>query len=224
MKAKLYVMGRVALFWVAGMSIAAAIDSPTKAGESVPAINSTHGDPNAGRAKSELCIACHTVDGNSTVPAWPKIAGQLEKYLVKVLLEYQKGEKGPHFDPTMASITQALTERDIANLAAYFAQQKGAPGATASSELALGQKIYRGGHLEKGIPACIACHGAQGQGNAPANFPRLSGQHPDYTIVQLKKFRAGTRSGDPNGIMRDIVNKMTDKEIQAVSSYVSGLH
>jgi cytochrome c553 len=220
MRVKLYGIGLLALVWAIGTQ--AALESPTATAVNIP--TKIVGDPVAGKEKSQVCIACHGTDGNGAVPAWPKIAGQIEKYLVKELLEYRKADKGTRFESTMAAITQPLTDQDIADLAAFFSQQKGAPGATQQTQLELGQKIYRGGDLQKGLPACTACHGPQGQGNEPAKYPRLSGQHADYTIDQLKKFRAGTRSGDPNAIMRDIVNKMTDKEIQAVSSYVSGLH
>lgn len=182
------------------------------------------GDALLGQEKSQVCTACHGVEGNSVVPAWPKIAGQLEKYLVKELKEYRKGEKGARFDPTMYSQTLSLTDSDIADLAAYFSKQTETLGSVKPELLALGEKIYKGGNLATGVPPCAACHSPDGMGNGPATFPRLSGQFPEYTVEQLKKFRANTRSDDPNGIMRDIAKKMTDEEIQAVSSYVSGLH
>lgn len=219
MRVKLYCIGLLVFIWTIGTH---AISDPQSEQERM--VVATVGDPIAGKAKSEVCVACHSTDGNSVVPAWPKIAGQIEKYLIKELIEYRKADKGTRFDPTMAAITQSLTEKDIADLAAFFSQQKETLGATQQAQLELGQKLYRGGDVQKGTPACIACHGSRGEGNEPAKYPRLSGQHADYTAEQLKKFRAGIRSGDPNAIMRDIANKMTDKEIQAVSSYVSGLH
>lgn len=182
------------------------------------------GDSLLGQQKSQVCTACHGADGNSVVPAWPKIAGQLESYLIKELKEYRKGEKGQRFEPTMFSQTQSLTDSDILDLAAYFSKQTETIGTVKPDLLALGEKIYRGGNLETGVPACTACHGPDGKGNGLAVFPRLSGQHPEYTADQLKKFAAKTRSDDPNSIMRDIAKKMTNEEIQAVSSYVSGLH
>jgi cytochrome c553 len=182
------------------------------------------GDPLLGQAKSQVCTACHGQDGNSPAPTWPKIAGQIEKYLVKELKEYRKGEQGKRFDPAMSPMTQTLTDSDIADLAAYFSKQTETPGSVKQEYLALGEKIYRGGNLETGVPACIACHGVVGEGNPPAAFPRLSGQYPEYTADQLKKFRAGTRKDDPNGIMQTIAKHMSDEEIQAVSSYVSGYH
>lgn len=183
------------------------------------------GDPIAGKAKSEVCAACHGVDGNSVTAIWPKIAGQPEKYLVKELTEYRKGEKGKRFDPSMFGMTQALSDQDILDLAAYYAGQTQTPGASKPEGIALGQKLYRGGDPSRGIPACgPSCHGIRGEGLEMAGIPRLSGQQLDYTIDQLKKFRSGTRADDPNGIMRDIAKRMTDEEIQAVSNYASGLH
>lgn len=182
------------------------------------------GDPVAGKAKSEVCAACHGVDGNSTVPAWPKIAGQGDLYLVKSLIEFRKGNKGARFEPSMFAMVQNLSDQDIADLAAYFASQTMSPGAAKADLVALGEKIYRGGNLASGVPACAACHGARGEGNNLAKFPRLSGQQADYTLDQLKKFKAKTRADDPNGIMQDISQRMSEEEMKAVSSYVSGLH
>lgn len=188
------------------------------------AFQSLPGDPILGQSKSQVCVACHAAEGNSVVPAWPKIAEQGELYLIKSMIEYRKGEKGKRFDPSMYQMTQNLSDQDIADLAAYFAQQKITPGMAKSDLLALGEKLYRGGNLETGVPACAACHGAVGDGNNPAKFPRLSNQHADYTYDQLKKFKEKKRTDDPNGIMQDISGRMTDEEMKAVSSYVSGLH
>jgi cytochrome c553 len=182
-------------------------------------------DLNAGREKSQPCVTCHNVDGNSTVPAWPKIAGQPVKYLKEQLEEFRKGDKGNRNDPVMFSIVHALTDQDIADLAAYFSSLKSTPGETQQQYVALGEKIYRGGNPNTGVPACgPSCHGPRGEGNPPAAFPPLSGQHPEYILDQLRKFKSGARADDPNGIMRDIAKRMTDEEMQAVSNYVSGLH
>ncbi|HSX20600.1 MAG TPA: c-type cytochrome [Gammaproteobacteria bacterium] len=182
------------------------------------------GNPIAGKTKSAVCVACHNLDGNSTTPAWPKIAGLAEEYIVQQLLDFQKGEKGPRYEPTMYGITQPLSAQDIADLAAFYATQTMTVGAADPSKVALGQIIYRGGNLTSGVPACLACHGPTGAGNYLANFPRLGGQNSDYIIAQLNKFRNNQRSNDANNIMRDIAGMMTDKEIEAVASYVAGLH
>ena len=182
-------------------------------------------DLNAGRKKSEVCATCHNVDGNSTTSIWPKIAGQPEKYFIEQLKEFRKGEKGTRFEVTMYGMTQALSDQDIADLAAYFASQKSTVGTAKQESFLLGEKIYHGGNTKTGVVACgPSCHGMRGEGNSPAGFPPLSGQHPDYIIEQLKRFKNGTRSNDPNGIMRDIAKQMTEEEIQAVGNYVSGLH
>lgn len=182
------------------------------------------GDIELGKAKSQVCAACHGVDGNSTVPTWPKIAEQGKLYLVKELIEYRKGNQGHRFEPSMYAMVQNLSDQDIEDLAAYFASQTMSPGSAKADLVTLGEKIYRGGNLETGVPACAACHGAKGEGNNLAKFPRLSGQHADYTLVQLKKFKTKARSDDPNSIMQDISQRMSEDEMKAVSSYVSGLH
>lgn len=174
--------------------------------------------------KSQVCAACHGVDGNSTVGMWPKLAGQHEDYIIKELKEFRKGEKGGRNDPSMVTMAQGLSDEDIQELANFYANQKAVPGTTKQELLSLGEKIYRGGNLKTGVTACIACHGPTGDGNIPAKYPRLSGQQVEYTAIQLKKFRTGTRASDPNGIMRDIAKRMSDEEIEAVSEYVSGLH
>lgn len=186
--------------------------------------SSPPGDPIAGQAKSQVCAACHGADGNSTVAIWPKIAGQSDLYLVKSLIEFRKGDKGNRFEPSMYAMVQNLSDQDIADLAAYFASQTMSAGSASANLVALGEKIYRGGNLATGVPACAACHGARGEGNNLAKFPRLSGQQADYTLDQLKKFKAKTRKDDPNEIMQDISQRLSDEEMKAVSSYVSGLH
>ena len=182
------------------------------------------GDPAAGKAKSEVCVACHGTDGNSLTPIWPKIAGLSEAYSLKQLLDFQRGESGPRYDPTMYGIVQSLSQKDMADLVAYYATQTMLIGEASADKVALGQEIYRGGNLATGVPACSACHGPTGAGNSLALFPRIGGQNSDYIIAQMNKFKNNTRSNDPNNIMRDIAAKMTIQEIEAVASYVAGLH
>lgn len=182
------------------------------------------GNSIAGKAKSEACIACHGADGNSITPIWPKIAGLSEAYSLKQMLDFQKGETGPRYDPTMYGIVQNLTPQDLADLVAYYATQTMLIGEAQADKVVLGQEIYRGGNLASGVPACAACHGPTGAGNSLALFPRIGGQNSDYIIAQMNKFKNNTRSNDPNNIMRDIAAKMTIQEIEAVASYVAGLH
>lgn len=183
-----------------------------------------NGNPIDGKTKSEACIACHGVDGNSITPIWPKIAGLSQAYTMHQLIDFQKGDTGPRYDPTMYGIVQNLTMQDLADLAAYYAAQTMSTGFAQADKVALGQEIFRGGNLATGVPACAACHGPSGAGNALALFPRLGGQNSDYIIAQMNKFRNNQRTNDANSIMRNIASKMTDKEIEAVASYVAGLH
>lgn len=182
------------------------------------------GNPEEGQRKSEACADCHEKDGNTTTENWPKIAGQPELYLVEQLKAFKQGQDGPRFEATMYNAVMALSDQDILDLAAFYSQQKVSPGVTDESLVSLGRQIYRGGIAKKQIPACSACHNANGSGNVLAKFPSLSGQNAEYVEEQLKNYRAGTRQTDVNEIMRDIALRMTDQEIEAVSSYVSGLH
>jgi cytochrome c553 len=178
----------------------------------------------AGQAKSQTCTACHGADGNSTVPNWPKLAGQWEDYLVKQLIDYRHGQTGPRFEPSMAAMAAPLSDQDIRELSAFYAAQKPTTGKTDPALLTLGEKIYRGGDLEHGVMACAACHAPDGTGNQAAKFPRLGGQHALYIENQLRAFREGKRTNSPSDMMHDISIRMTDEQIKAVSSYIEGLH
>jgi len=179
------------------------------------------GDASAGKGKAALCAACHGMDGNSPSDMFPKLAGQGEAYLVKQLNEFKSGVRN---NAVMAPMVAALSEQDMADLAAYYAGQNTAPAATSEDLVVAGQTVYRAGNKESGLPACMACHGPTGAGVPSAKWPALSGQHAAYIEAQLKSFAAGTRSNDPNDMMRDIAGKMTADEIKAVASYVAGLH
>lgn len=199
------------------------------------------GDAAAGKNKAGSCAACHSADGNSTVPTFPKLAGQNERYLVKQMKNIQCGalpaeeQKQRKCDSrVVAQMTGQLdsfNDQDLADIAAYFSSQ-GASGGQAKKDLvAKGAEIYKAGISAKGVAACAACHSPTGKGNAPAGFPRVSGQHADYIAAQLKAFRAAA-DGDANGrsndgetaIMRTIAYGLSDSEIAAVSSYISGLY
>lgn len=181
------------------------------------------GDIAAGQAKAQTCVACHGPDGNSVVPNWPKIAGQYEKYLVKQLKDFRKGEQGPRYEPSMYALVANLSDQDIDDLAAYYSSQTQTLGKAKEQYVAEGEKIYRGGNLASGAAACTACHGPQGKGLPEANFPRLAGQHADYLVLQLQAFHQKTRSNSPNGMMEDISHRLTDEQMKAVSSYIEGL-
>ncbi len=181
------------------------------------------GDIQAGKGKTQTCVACHGTDGNSTVPNWPKIAGQYENYLVKELREFRAGEKGPRFEASMYAMVANLSDQDIADLAAYYASEKQTMGKAQNAYVELGQKIYRGGNLQTGATACLACHGPEGQGNEAARYPKLAGQHAVYIENQLHAFKDGKRKNSPSEMMESISHRLSDEEMKAVSSYIEGL-
>jgi cytochrome c553 len=174
---------------------------------------------------NQVCAACHAADGNSQIAVNPKLAGQFPEYLYKQLANFKAaaGKKAERENPVMAGMVASLSADDMRNLAVHYAGQVAKPGAAKSKDLvALGQKIYRGGIVGKGIPACASCHGPNGAG-MPAQYPRLAGQHFEYLEAQLKAFRAGERANDPNNSMRGVAGKLSDREIQGVSDYIAGL-
>ena len=174
---------------------------------------------------NQVCAACHAADGNSQIAVNPKLAGQIPEYLYKQLANFKAaaGKKAERDNPVMAGMVAGLSPEDMRNLAAYFASQTAKPGAAKSKDLvALGQKIYRGGNVGKGVAACASCHGPNGAG-MPAQYPRLAGQHAEYLEAQLKAFRTGERANDPNNAMRGVAGKLSDREIQGVSDYIAGL-
>jgi cytochrome c553 len=177
------------------------------------------------RIAGQVCAACHGADGNSVAATNPKIAGQFAEYLHKQLADYkpQAGKKPARDNPIMTPMVANLSEDDIKSLAAYYAGQKLTPAAASDKDLAaLGQKIWRGGIPSSNVPACAGCHGPAGAG-IPAQYPRLSGQFAEYIAAQLKAFKEGGRANDPNGMMRGVTARLTEREIQAVSQYAAGL-
>lgn len=180
------------------------------------------GDPaKAQQIVNTVCVACHSADGNSMIPANPKLAGQHYDYLLKQLRDFKSGARK---SAVMAGMVATLTPEDMKNLAAFFSSQKMAPGVAKDKELAaIGQKLYRGGKASNSLPACAACHGPNGSG-IPAQFPRIAGQHADYVETQLKNFRTSDRANDPGNMMQAIAVKMTDKEMKAAADYINGLH
>ncbi len=179
------------------------------------------GDAEAGKTKSAMCMACHGPDGNSPLPNFPKLAGQHADYVVKQLKAFKAGDRT---DATMNGMTAALSEQDMADLAAFYAAQTGTVGEAAADKVELGETVYRAGNTASGVAACAACHGPAGTGNPMARFPSLNGQHADYTVAQLKNFRSGARANDAASMMRGVARKMTDAEIEAVAQYIQGLN
>lgn len=166
-----------------------------------------------------VCSACHGADGNSVITLNPKLAGQHPEYLLKQLTNFKEGKRA---NAVMSGMVANLSPQEMQDLAAYFAKQKTTLAKAKSNGAgSLGEKIYRGGIAATGVPACAACHGAAGAG-LPKQYPRLSAQHADYTLQQLRTFRTGERANAP--MMTAIASKMTDAEMQAVADYMQGLH
>lgn len=172
----------------------------------------------AGEAKAAVCLACHTADGSRGLPTYPILQGQHPEYLVKQLAEFKEGKRK---NSIMSGMAAALTPEDMRNIAAFYASKKPKPGTAKNPDLvAVGEKIYRGGIAKKGVPACAGCHSPNGAG-IPAQYPRLSAQHADYTKAQLTAFRQGERGNSAQ--MSTISANLSDKEIEALADYIAGL-
>ncbi len=165
-----------------------------------------------------VCAACHAPDGNSVISLNPKLAGQHPDYIEKQLTEFKSGKRA---NAVMSGMAGALSEAEMKELAVYFSSKKTALGQAKSNGAgSVGEKIYRAGNAATSVPACAACHSPNGAG-LPKQFPRLSGQHADYTLAQLKAFRSGERANAP--MMMAIAAKMSDAEMAAVADYIQGL-
>jgi len=178
------------------------------------------GSKEAGLAKAATCSACHGMDGNSLNPEWPNLAGQHETYIVRQLQAFHSGQRQ---NTLMSPMAMILSDQDMADLAAYFASQTVRGGETDPSKLKAGQRVYRSGSVSGRVMACAGCHGPGGRGNAPAAYPSIQGQHATYVAAQLRAYKAGTRSSDPNQMMRNVAGLLSEEEIDAVASYVQGL-
>jgi cytochrome c553 len=180
------------------------------------------GSVEAGKAKSATCAACHGTDGNSITAEWPSLAGQHASYIVKQLEAFKSGARQ---DVQMTPFAMTLSEQDMYDLAAFFAAQRASPKGADPTLVSLGQQIYRGGVPERGIAACIACHGPEGDGNPLASYPKISGQHAAYVAKTLNAYAAGERRSDAdvNQMMRNVSELLLEDEIRALASYVQGL-
>lgn len=197
-----------------------------------------------GKEKAASCAGCHGEDGNSTMPGFPKLAGQHPGYLVKQLKAFKKGER---IAPMMAPLAMGLDEKSMEEIAAYYAAQKisanPAPSLPANDDedddkpaktddekkaelanlIAQGSDLYRNGNISREVSACVACHGPYAEGNKPADYPSLHSQHADYVIKTLTDFKNSARSNNPENMMHMIAKKMTDEDIKAVAYYISSL-
>lgn len=178
------------------------------------------GDAAKGQASAAACAACHGLDGNSAIPTNPNLAQQHSEYLAKQLAEFKSGARA---NAIMSGMAAALSPETMGDLAAYFSARPVKHAGTRDKELAAkGAKLYRGGDSSRGLPACSGCHSPSGAG-IPAQYPRLAGQHQEYTLAQLKAFRSGERANDGNAMMRSIASKLSDSDMIAVAEYVAGL-
>jgi cytochrome c553 len=195
------------------------------------------GDAAAGEAKTAMCAGCHGADGNSLAPNFPKLAGLGEKYIIKQLNDIKNGRaKGGRDVVEMTGMLNALSDQDMADIAAFFSskpmQLSGSKDIKVQASsgikvdgLELGARVFRAGNAKTAVPACTGCHSPTGQGNAPAGYPRIGGQHAAYIEKQLRAFRSGDRWNDGDQkIMREVAENMTDAEIIAVSNYIAGLN
>jgi cytochrome c553 len=186
------------------------------------AAQTVKGDAAAGQAKTAVCGACHNPDGNSLAPNFPKLAGQGQRYLEKQLYDIKSGKRTVL---EMTGMLTAFSDQDLADIAAYFSSQKGSVGAADPKLVERGRSLFNGGDLEKGMPACTGCHSPNGAGIALAGFPHLSGQHSQYVTKQLTDFREGNRTNDGDAMtMRTIAGKLSNHDIEALASYIQGLH
>ncbi len=173
------------------------------------------------KTKAATCGACHGPDGNSVNPEWPNLAGQHPAYVIAQLQAFKGNVRK---NPNMNAMAAPLSDQDMADLAGYFAGQTLKVPSVDAEAANAGAKVYRGGNAETGVPACMACHGPNGAGNAAANYPAVRGQHAKYTTLQLSAYKSGERATDPKSIMRSIAARMSAEEIDAVSRYIEGLH
>ena len=193
------------------------------------------GDATAGASKAAVCAACHGMDGNASDPQYPKLAGQHERYIARQLALYKSGERA---NAIMLGFAAMLSPQDMRDIGAYFASQTVRAGVADESLVAsgpnegkkfyqVGEQLYRGGDLQRGVPACGACHGPAGSGNPGPSYPSLGGQHATYTAAQLRAYRDGAVHGtgdNANAVMSGVARYLTDEEIQALATYAEGLH
>ena len=190
------------------------------------AVNMPAGDAAAGKAAAAVCAACHGADGNSASAEFPRIAGQNARYIYTQLMAYKTGTRK---NALMNAQAANLTPKQMADLAAYFASQQGGVSLADPATIDAGARLYRGGDAARGVVPCSGCHSPNGRGNASAGFPRLGGQHAEYTKQQLEAYRAAGRA-DATGtkrehtIMQQVASRLSDEDIALLSNFISGLH
>lgn len=181
------------------------------------------GDPAAGEQNSAVCASCHGQDGGKPIMgSYPKLTGLGERYLYDQLVAIKSGDRAI---PEMTGLLDAMSEQDLRDLAAYYDDQDMVVNQADPDLASQGAALYRGGNMASGVPACAGCHSPNGKGNAPGGYPAVGGQNAEYLANQLESYRSGERAGTTNAqIMMDVASKLTDAEIEAVASYISGLN
>ncbi len=207
----------------AAVSTSAAAPAPAASVAATEPVELKPGNAEAGKAKAAVCAACHGMDGNSSDPQYPRLAGQSERYIANQLAAFKSGARA---NPIMLGFASSLSPQDMRDVGAYLAEQKPQYGVTDDALVKPGQALYRGGDARRDIPACMACHGPAGGGNSGAPYPHLAGQHADYVQTVLKAWKNGDTWGDDAHakIMPTIAKRLTDEDITALSSYIEGLH
>jgi cytochrome c553 len=184
------------------------------------AISETIAQKTPPKSVTNVCAACHGVDGNSAISANPKLSGQHPEYLYKQLTNFKSGARA---NAVMSGMAGMLSDADMHLVAEYYSKQTLSLGqAKTNGSGSLGEKIYRAGIQANAVPACASCHGPTGDG-LPVKYPRLGGQHTEYVLNQLRQFRLGARANDEAKVMRTIAAKLTDQEMEAVADYIQGL-
>ena len=196
------------------------------------------GDAKAGATKAGVCAACHGVDGNPSDPMYPRLAGMPERYVAEQLALYKSGQRNTGMAALMVPMASMLSAQDMRDVGADFAQQKPGAGIADDTVIAegqnegmkfyqVGERLFRGGDVERGIPACMACHGPTGGGNPGPAYPNIGGQQSAYVVQRLQEYRAGDTSIVDSGnfeIMATVAKSLTDEEIQSLGSFLQGLH
>jgi len=198
-------------FWI----LAATLSGVLAGNAALPA-----GDAQTGATKSAVCQACHGANGNSTNPQWPSLAGLGADYIVEQLQNFKDGKRK---NPVMYPMALPLSPEDMADIAAYFDSQAATGSESDPSHRQAGEKLFRGGDKERGIPACMACHGLTGRGNELAKFPELRGQHSEYIVAQLNDYASGARPPGPGEVMGTVAKRLSPEDIRSIASYVQGL-
>jgi cytochrome c553 len=202
---------------------AASSSTPAAPAEATASSALKPGDATAGQGKAAVCGACHGLDGNSSDPQYPKLAGQHESYIARQLTSFKAGKRQ---NPIMLGMAAPLSEQDMHDIGAYFASKHSLPGVADDALVEHGEQLYRQGDASRGIPACMACHLIDGRGNPGAMYPQLAGQHAQYIEATLKSWHDGTVWGDDAHaqIMPAIAKRLDEKDIAALASYIEGLH